>query len=72
MVTLEIAVPDKFSFDSTIRSHGWYDLLPFVLDEENRALSYVFQGSNDLRPVHVTIRERGEKLRIEVGDGDFE
>ncbi len=36
---LELALPADFSFDAVVRSHGWYDLLPFVYDRDRGVLA---------------------------------
>ncbi|MBC7901317.1 MAG: Fe-S cluster assembly protein HesB, partial [Saprospiraceae bacterium] len=63
--------PD-FSFVHTIRSHGWSDLLPFELDEENQRLSYVFTDGISLKPVSAVISGDGGKLKIETSGGDID
>jgi 3-methyladenine DNA glycosylase/8-oxoguanine DNA glycosylase len=35
---IRIALPDAFSFDRVVRSHGWYDLPPFAYDRGRREL----------------------------------
>jgi N-glycosylase/DNA lyase len=40
--TLFLETPENFSFRQTIYSHGWSELLPFRIDEENWILSYAF------------------------------
>jgi len=37
-VRIRLPVPASFSFDAVVRSHGWYDLPPFVYDRAKRAL----------------------------------
>jgi N-glycosylase/DNA lyase len=44
--TLLLRTPRDFSFWRTAYSHGWYDLLPFSIDRENRSLSRVLQLSD--------------------------
>lgn len=62
--SLFIKIPDNFSFRSTIYSHGWCELAPFELDDQNWQLSYVFQDGK--RPVPATISEKGKKLEIKL------
>lgn len=38
-----IKTPEHFSFKATVYSHGWCELPPFELDEENWRLKYVFR-----------------------------
>ena len=65
---LYLKKPDSFSFRHTIRSHGWYDLLPFEIDREAFALTYVFTDASSGRPVTGTIMEEGEDLLVELSD----
>ncbi|HEV8593171.1 MAG TPA: hypothetical protein VGQ55_13780 [Pyrinomonadaceae bacterium] len=63
--TIYLEIPANFSFRHTVYSHGWSDLLPFELDEENWTLSYVFNHGKG-RPVMATISESGKReLRID-------
>ena len=45
MKKITIKTPNKFSFHSTLYSHGWSDLLPFKIDTENKKLFYSFELS---------------------------
>jgi N-glycosylase/DNA lyase len=63
--SLLIDLPDTFSFRATAYSHGWCELKPFQLDEENCFLDCVITDV-DQRPVPVSISEDGGKLRIEM------
>ncbi len=36
---MRIPLPPNFSFDAVVRSHGWYDLPPFLYDAASGALS---------------------------------
>ncbi len=38
MTLVRLALPSGFSFDGAVRSHGWYDLLPFSYDREGGVL----------------------------------
>jgi 3-methyladenine DNA glycosylase/8-oxoguanine DNA glycosylase len=40
-VIARLSLPPRFSFDSVVRSHGWYDLQPFAYDREKGTLSTV-------------------------------
>lgn len=68
--TLEIDIPTNFSFRATVYSHGWSELAPFALDEENWRLSYVF--SDGKRSVPGVIFEDGGRLRVELASGSIE
>ena len=62
--SLEIRVPDNFSFRATVYSHGWSELRPFELDEENWRLRYVFSDGN--AAVAGVIFEDNGRLRIDL------
>ena len=64
--SLFIEIPDTFSFRSTIYSHGWCQLAPFAIDEENWRLSYVFRDGKNRAPVSATISEEAGRLRIDL------
>ena len=64
MAIFEIITPERFSYKHTVRSHGWYDLLPFVIDEANDTLSFV--SNNGGVPVYVTISESKGGLFVDV------
>ena len=61
---ISIETRPGFSFRHTVYSHGWSELLPFRLDEENWRLTYVFSTRG--KPVSATIREGRSGLDIEV------
>ena len=63
-----ITKPKDFSFKKTIYSHGWCELSPFSLDEDNWCLSYVFSGRDFKRPVSAKISETDKKIKIELSD----
>jgi len=65
---LFIEIPENFSFRSTVYSHGWCELTPFELDEENWRLSYVFRNGNAEKPVAATVFEEDGRLRIDLED----
>lgn len=58
-----------FSFKHTVYSHGWSELAPFELDEENWRLSYVFRAGKGGKPVSATVSETRGGLRIDMSDG---
>ena len=67
--TFYLETPANFSFRQTVNSHGWSELLPFELDNENLTLRYVFTNyQNSL--VSATISETDGKLKIEI-DGNI-
>ncbi len=58
---LRLSTPKDFDFKRTVGSHGWYDLLPFRLDQDSWTLTFciVEQG-----PVAVTISDIDGAVRI--------
>ncbi len=67
--TLEIDIPENFSFRATVYSHGWSELAPFALDEEAWRLSYVF--SDGKRAVPGVIYEESGRLRVELANASI-
>ena len=63
--SLFIDTPDNFSFRATVYSHGWCELAPFELDEENWRLSYVFRDREG-KALPSVIYEEGNRLRIDL------
>lgn len=60
---LRILTPRTFSFKRTIISHGWYGLLPFVLDDAKYELTRVIDlGSKP--PVTIVMSGRKSHVRI--------
>ena len=68
MPTLFSETPKRFNLKRTLYSHGWYDLLPFELDETNLRLTYVFSGGGLEKSVSASICEEAGKLKIEIDD----
>ena len=66
---LFLDAPANFSFRHTIRSHGWYELAPFEIDETNWRLNYVFTDVNLIEPVAGKISEADGKIKIEIAGG---
>jgi 3-methyladenine DNA glycosylase/8-oxoguanine DNA glycosylase len=63
-------LPSNFSFRHTIYSHGWCELAPFEIDEENWRLRYVFTCALSGKPASATLSDEGNgRLRIEL-NGD--
>ena len=61
----EIKLPKQFSFRHTVESHGWYDLPPFISDEDSTILRYVFAASDGRSPVSLTVVPKGRHLTVE-------
>jgi len=64
--TLFIETPTNFSFEQTLFSHGWSQLLPFAVDRENLKLSYVFDALGKL--ISAQISEVNGNLQIEIAE----
>src|SRR5437016_3685740 len=60
-----ISVPHDFSFPRTVRSHGWYGLLPFELDKNTGTLLRVVDVGN-AKPVTVRITSVKRALALEL------
>ncbi len=58
-----LKTPAGFSFENAVRSHGWYDLLPFSYDEGDRKLRYTFAVPGE-NAATLTISSSKERLRI--------
>lgn len=70
-IKLFLKTPANFSFRHTVYSHGWSELLPFQLDDENWRLEYVFAGSGRAKPVSAVIYETDGGLEIDVSNKRF-
>jgi N-glycosylase/DNA lyase len=64
--TVFVDKPADFSFRHTIYSHGWCDLPPFVIDEENWSLDYVFTCKRTGVSAPARISESDGKIRIHL------
>lgn len=60
--TLRISAPAPFEFGAVVRSHGWYDLPPFIYD----AAAGVLEVTADLGRGPATARFRGVDGGVEV------
>jgi len=70
--SLFLETPAKFSFRHTVYSHGWSELLPFQLDDENWRLRYVFASPRTAKPVEAVISEADGGLLIDVSRSRFD
>lgn len=61
---MNFSKPLDFSFKNTIYSHGWSELLPFEIDEDNWQLSYVFTDESFKTPVSTTISATKKQIKI--------
>ncbi len=66
-----IDIPKRFSFKSTVYSHGWCELAPFELDIQNWRLSYVFRDKNG-HAIPAVISEVNGKLKIEAEGSEID
>ncbi|MBK9214430.1 MAG: DNA-3-methyladenine glycosylase 2 family protein [Chloracidobacterium sp.] len=62
-VSIHIPVPENFSFRSTVYSHGWSELAPFELDDQNWRLSTVFSDKRG-RTVSGMMSEENDCVRV--------
>src|SRR5437762_1461287 len=60
---LTIKTPKDFNFHRTVRSHGWYGLLPFELDKAKWKLVRVLDR-DQRKPVTLEITSRRNSLNI--------
>src|SRR5215216_5922569 len=58
-----------FNFLSVVKSHGWYQLAPFYLDEEANRLHYVLQLAKG-RVIELRMRDGGDGILVETGKLD--
>lgn len=64
--TVFLDKPAGFSFRHTIYSHGWCDLPPFVIDEKNWSLDYVFTCKRTGVPASARLSDSDGKIRIDL------
>lgn len=64
--------PENFSFQNTIYSHGWSELLPFEIDSEKWRLSYVFDDKSFRKPIFTTISANEKSIKIEFGENEID
>ncbi len=62
---MKIQTSDNFNFQRTISDHGWSQLLPFEIDENNWKLSYTF-GSET--PISAVLSAESTQIKIESSD----
>src|SRR5258708_4953091 len=67
LLVMEISIPTTptFSFKRTAISHGWYDLPPFELTQENWTLSRVID-LGAARPLTVAISEGSRAVTVKL------
>ncbi len=73
MIFLEVETPPQFSFNSTLRSHGWVQLPPFEAAQDFSYVSRIHQLSDDgIIKLIVTPGEDGRlEIVVENGDGEL-
>jgi len=69
---LSLETPSNFSFRHTVYGHGWSELLPFRLDDQNWRLQYVFKSGGTSKPVTATVSEGKRGLEIDVAGKRFD
>lgn len=73
MIVEILPTPRGFSFDLTVRSHGWFDLEPFRFDRERRVLELpIVPEGEGAPPLVARVGAEGRSaIRVEWhGDGD--
>jgi N-glycosylase/DNA lyase len=65
MTAVQIHAPSGFAFDRTVRSHGWFDLLPFSYAREAGVLSFAFEHAGAAVSVAVSEKVSG-RLSVET------
>ncbi len=61
---ISITTPAEFSFKRTVISHGWCELLPFKIDQENWRLTRTVE-LKETKPVTITISATKRAVRID-------
>src|SRR5436190_1914326 len=61
---ITIPTPSSFSFQRTVISHGWCQLLPFAIDEKNWKLTRVVDLPNK-QPVTITMSANRQAVKVE-------
>jgi 3-methyladenine DNA glycosylase/8-oxoguanine DNA glycosylase len=69
--SIAIATPVNFSFRSTVYSHGWSELAPFELDDENWRLTTVFTDDRG-RAAGGVMYEHGNGVRIDLASSQID
>ena len=70
--TVFLDKPADFSFRHTIYSHGWCDLPPFVIDEQNWQLDYVFTCKRSGNSVGAKLSELDGKIKIDLDGSNID
>ncbi len=64
---LSLPLPSNFSFDAVVRSHGWYNLLPFAYERERGVLAITGpRGAIEFRSAGVRLEVSGPGRREEL------
>ncbi len=66
-----IKKPKNFDFRNTVYSHGWYQLKPFLLDEEKLELKLVLGDIGFEKPISVTLTETKKNLKVGFSNADL-
>ena len=62
---LTIPARQPFNFHNTVRSHGWYQMAPFVYDKESNILNYVIRLKTG-KVLKIQIREAPDGISVEA------
>lgn len=68
LMILRLPIPPDFHFDAVVRSHGWYDLPPFVYDRAAGTLSTLVATSDGA--ARIEFRQAGPKLEAKAAGLD--
>jgi 3-methyladenine DNA glycosylase/8-oxoguanine DNA glycosylase len=68
MPSISLTARQPFNFHSVVNSHGWVQLAPFEMDEQNGTLSYTDQLVNG-RVLELRVREAPRGVQVQVPGG---
>lgn len=64
---LKLTANSPFSFESVVKSHGWWQLAPFSYDEERKVLTYIAHLSSG-RVLDISMNEISSGVSVKVDD----
>lgn len=67
-MVLSLSLPKPFNLDTTVRSHGWFQVRPFRYDFEGRELTRIMPIPG-VGPRPVSVRQKGGRLQIDAPSG---
>lgn len=66
--TIKIEKPVEFSFVHTVMGHGWYDLAPFELNDQDKTLIYVLRDRSGAVS-EIIMNDRAESMVVDFDRG---